>query len=76
MKKTYYQKQKHKKANEERETLKEMVHYLENKWENTVRFYCKHCLEKAFYYEQNNENGYVSDDELIYCSKNKLQKSL
>ena len=50
-----------------------MCNYLENKWNNNVVYDCVHCLEEAYCSEVNNTQGYVTDEELIISSNNKLK---
>lgn len=53
--------------------VNDMHNFLEKKWNNTVNYTCIHCLEEAYNNELNNEQGYVTDEELIKSSKNKLK---
>ena len=50
-----------------------MCSFLEKKWNNTVHFSCEHCLKEAYDSELNNTQGYVTDEELIESSNNKLK---
>ena len=52
---------------------KNMIEFLENKWKNKVCYTCESCLEIAYTSELSNTTGYVTDDELIESSNNKLQ---
>ena len=50
-----------------------MIEFLENKWKNKVCYTCESCLEIAYTSELSNTTGYVTDEELIESSNNKLQ---
>jgi hypothetical protein len=50
-----------------------MCHFLENKWHNAVTYKCEHCLQEAYCSELNNTQGYITDEELIASSNNKLK---
>jgi DNA-binding HxlR family transcriptional regulator len=50
-----------------------MINYLENKWKNKVLYSCEECLKTAYFSELEDMRGYVSDEELILSSKNKLR---
>ncbi len=50
-----------------------MRDFLEKKWKSSINYKCVHCLEEAYNCEINNEQGYVSDEELIISSNNKLK---
>ncbi len=52
---------------------KNMIEFLENKWKNKVCYTCESCLEIAYTSELSNTTGYVTDEELIESSNNKLQ---
>jgi len=41
---------------------------LAARWKTEVRYTCSHCLKIAF-----DEGGYVTDDDLILCSKGRLK---
>ena len=47
--------------------------FLEEKWSKKVNYTCCNCLEIAYLSELNNTTGYVTDDELIELSNNKLK---
>jgi hypothetical protein len=47
--------------------------FLEKKWNNTITYNCGYCLKEAYYSELNNTQGYVTDEELIISSNNKLK---
>lgn len=49
-----------------------MCIYLEQKWNNTITYKCVHCLEEAYHSEVNNEQGYITDEELIKSSNNQV----
>lgn len=50
-----------------------MCNFLEQKWNNNVIYTCNHCLQEAYNSELNSIQGYVTDEELIVSSKNKLK---
>jgi hypothetical protein len=50
-----------------------MRDFLEKKWNNTITYTCIHCLQEAYNSELNNIQGYITDEELIISSNNKLK---
>ena len=50
-----------------------MKQFLEEKWLKKVTYSCEHCLEIAYLSEMNDTTGYVTDEELILLSNNKLK---
>jgi hypothetical protein len=50
-----------------------MCVFLEKKWNNTITYNCSHCLQEAYNSELNNIQGYITDEELIISSNNKLK---
>jgi aspartate carbamoyltransferase regulatory subunit len=50
-----------------------MSKFLEQKWNNEVVYKCGYCLQEAYNSEVNNIQGYVTDEELIISSNNKLK---
>ena len=56
------------KANE----TKKMVEFLEEKWQNKICYTCINCLKIAYSSEISDSTGYVTDEELIESSNNKL----
>jgi len=50
-----------------------MCIFLKNKWKNDVKFTCFNCLQLAYESEVNETNGYVTDEDLIKSSNNKLR---
>jgi len=50
-----------------------MCEFLEKKWNNTIAYKCVHCLQEAYDSEVNNIQGYITDEELIASSNNKLK---
>ncbi len=64
---------KQKKNNADAVKFTKMRDFLEKKWSNTVNYQCVHCLQEAYYCELNNTQGYVTDEELIVSSNNKLR---
>ncbi len=50
-----------------------MLTFLENKWNNKVCYTCECCLQEAYLSEVNNKDGYVTDEELVKSSNNKLK---
>lgn len=50
-----------------------MCEFLEKKWNNTITYNCVHCLQEAYDSEVNNTQGYITDEELIVSSNNKLK---
>lgn len=63
---------KEKTIKEKSENLNKMLTFLENKWGNKVCYSCECCLEEA-YLSEVNKDGYVTDEELVLSSNNKLQ---
>lgn len=57
---------------ENADKIKNMVKFLEEKWKNKICYTCERCLKEAYSSEVNNITGYVTDEELIESSKNKL----
>jgi len=53
--------------------LNEMCDFLEKKWNNTVTYKCANCLQEAYNCELNDTEGYITDEELIISSNNKLK---
>ncbi len=47
--------------------------FLEQRWNNTVAYSCNCCLKEAYYSELNGTCGYVTDEELVLSSNNKLK---
>jgi len=60
------------KKDKKREEEQMMKDYLETKWKKNVSYTCIHCLQRAYLSEINQTQGYVTDEELILCSGNKL----
>ena len=50
-----------------------MSDFLQQKRNNNIIYKCNHCLQYAYYSELNNTQGYVTDDDLIVSSNNKLK---
>lgn len=59
------------KTNEAKYTAMKL--FLQEKWSKNVNYSCCNCLEIAYFSELNNTTGYVTDDELIELSNNKLK---
>ena len=53
--------------------LNDMITFLEEKYKRTVKYSCVHCLKTAYESEINGITGYVTDDELVESSNNKLK---
>ena len=53
--------------------LNDMVIFLEEKYKRPVKYSCVHCLKSAYESEINGITGYVTDDELVESSNNKLK---
>ncbi len=53
--------------------VNKMREFLEKKWNNNISYSCIHCLREAYFSELNDTQGYVTDDELIISSNNKLK---
>ena len=68
------QKNKLKKKEAENAKLLHMKQILEEKWRKKVNYTCCHCLEIAYLCELQNTTGYVTDEELIISSNNKLKQ--
>lgn len=50
-----------------------MCAFLEKKWNNTVNFSCQNCLKEAYKSELNDEQGYITDEELMKSSNYTLK---
>ncbi len=50
-----------------------MFTFLENKWNDKVCYTCKSCLQEVYLSKINNKDGYVTDEELVNSSNNKLK---
>jgi hypothetical protein len=50
-----------------------MCDFLKKKWNNTITYKCINCLQEAYNSELNNIQGYITDEELIISSNNKLK---
>ena len=70
---THRQIKKQKKDNINNNKLNEMSKFLEQKWNQNVVYKCSHCLQEAYNSENNNTQGYVTDEDLIMSSNNKLK---
>ncbi len=58
----------------EQEKIASMKKFLEEKYQvPNLTYTCVNCLEIAYLAEQNDTVGYVTDEELITQSKNKLR---
>ena len=64
---------KQNKHNNDKIKFDKMCEFLEKKWNNNITYNCIHCLQEAYYSELNNTQGYVTDEELIVSSNNKLK---
>jgi hypothetical protein len=64
---------KQNKDNADNIMFNKMREFLEKKWNNTINYKCVHCLQEAYESELNNTQGYVTDEELIISSNNKLK---
>ena len=53
--------------------LNDMITFLEEKYKRTVKYSCVHCLKSAYESEINGITGYVTDEELVESSNNKLK---
>jgi hypothetical protein len=53
--------------------INNMIKVLEIKWSNPVKYTCVNCLKEAYLSVINDTNGYVTDDDLIKSSNNKLK---
>jgi hypothetical protein len=53
--------------------LDKMCDFLQKKWNNTITYTCQHCLQEAYNCELHDTQGYVTDEELIASSNNKLK---
>ena len=61
------------KINADNIEFNKMRDFLEKKWNNTITYKCINCLREAYYLELNNTQGYISDEDLIISSNNKLK---
>ena len=73
VKPTNRQIKKQNKNNGDNIKLNIMCDFLGKKWNNNITYKCVHCLEEAYHSEVNNIQGYITDEELILCSNNKLR---
>lgn len=64
---------KQKNDNTDNIAFNKMRDFLEKKWNNTISYSCGHCLQEAYSSELNDTQGYVTDEELIISSNNKLK---
>jgi len=64
---------KQQKYNVDNIKFNKMRNFLEKKWNNTITYKCIHCLQEAYDSELNNIQGYITDEELIISSNNKLK---
>ncbi len=64
---------KQKQNNTDKIEFNKMRDFLEKKWNNTIKYSCGHCLRDAYESELNDKQGYVTDEELIISSNNKLK---
>ena len=64
---------KQKKQKKKEDELNKMINYLRDKYKNEIKYSCIHCLIEAYQSEINGVNGYITDEELIECSNNKLK---
>jgi len=63
-----------KKAIKKEEELDEIIRFLENRYKRKIKYTCLVCLQHAYKCEKEGRiNGYVSDDDLIESSNNKLK---
>ncbi len=53
--------------------LNKKIHFLEEKWERTVKYTCVNCLNTAYDVVKENKKGYISDEDLIECSNYTLK---
>lgn len=65
---------KDRKRMKETHIKQDMILYLETKWNNKVNYTCISCLQEAYNSEINNCNGYITDEDLIESSRNKLHR--
>lgn len=72
-KRTAKREKKIKKENENIANTNKMIEYLKNKWNNDICYTCNNCLREAYLSEISNTTGYVTDEDLIISSKNKLK---
>lgn len=64
---------KQNKNNHDNIEFNKMRDFLEKKWRNTITYNCVHCLQEAYYSELNDKQGYITDEDLIISSNNKLK---
>jgi len=63
---------KEKKLAEEKLEINKMCVFLEKKYKNNIKYSCGHCLKKAYESELIDQQGCVTDEELIESSGGKL----
>ena len=61
------------KDSKKNDKLNEMIRFLEEKYKREIKYSYFECLKIAYNSEKNGINGYVTDDELIESSNNKLK---
>ena len=64
---------KQNKINADNIEFNKMRDFLEKKWNNTITYKCNNCLREAYYSELNDTQGYITDEDLIISSNNKLK---
>ena len=65
--------QKIQQKEDELNKLNDMIIFLEEKYKRTIKYSCVYCLKTAYESEINGVTGYVTDEELVESSNNKLQ---
>jgi hypothetical protein len=50
-----------------------MCNFLEKRYKNKITYTCINCLQEAYKSELDDTQGYVTDEELIKSSNNKLK---
>lgn len=77
IKPTSRQIKKQKQQQVDEQIVNNMCVFLKEKWKideiDDVKFTCNHCLKIAYDSELNDINGYVTDDDLIESSNNRLR---
>lgn len=66
-------KPKKKSKNKNKIGVEEMVLYLSEYYGSSITYTCQECLKVAYQSAVEEKRGYVTDEELIACSRGALQ---
>ena len=74
IKPTLRQNKQNKKNEKDKIEINKMCEFLKQKWKNNdIKYNCGYCLKEAYNSEINESQGYVTDEDLIQSSNNKLK---